>query len=286
MKIAMIGTGLMGCPMAEKLLEREHDVFAYNRTRSKTEALISKGADVFATPKEAIEQAEIIITMLSDYAAICKTLFTEKIDFKNKTLIQMSTIAPGESVILNERIKKLGGSYIEAPVLGSIKQVEQRELFVLVGGTEKDFNDMELLLKAFGEKIIFVGEVGKASAIKLALNHMIASITNSFSLSLGYVIEKNLNVDQFMEILRGSALYAPTFDKKLDNMVNRDFANPNFPLKHLLKDVNLIFNEFENTGLNVSQLEGVRETIKKGIQLKNGELDYSSLYNAVNPIKK
>ncbi len=286
MKIAMIGAGLMGAPMTEKLIESGNELFVYNRTKSKAEYLSEKGASIVNSPKDAIVNGEIIITMLSDYAAICNTVFEEKIDFSGKTLIQMSTISPGENIILNERIVKLGGEFIEAPVLGSIKQIQEKELFVLVGGSENLFNKHKILLQAFGQKIIHAGEVGKASALKLSLNHLIASITNSFSLSLAYVLEQKIDVETFMQILRESALYAPTFDKKLENMLNRDFDNPNFPLKHLLKDVNLIYNEFVNNGLNASQLEGVRKTIQNGIQLKNSEKDYSSLYNAVHPKKK
>mgnify|MGYP001228872907 FL=1 len=286
MKVAMIGAGLMGAPMAGKLLEREYDVLVYNRTKSKAEYLVERGADICDSAADAVKQSEIIVVMLSDYYAICETLFKEKIDYSSKKVFQMSTISPGENLILSERISKLGGEFIEAPVLGSIKQVQERELFVLVGSTEKQFEENELFLKAFGDKIIHVGKIGKASALKLALNHLIASITNSFSLSLGYVLENKINVETFMEILRESALYAPTFDKKLDNMLNRDFDNPNFPLKHLLKDVNLISDEFTKSGLFTAQLDGVRETIKKGLQLKNADKDYSSLYNAVHPKKK
>jgi 3-hydroxyisobutyrate dehydrogenase len=86
-----------------------------------------------------------------------------------------------------------------------------------------------------------------------------------------------------MEILRESALYAPTFDKKLQRMISRNFANPNFPTKHLLKDTNLIIKEAQALGLNVSSLAGVQEILEIAMTQHLGEEDYSALFNVVNP---
>lgn len=125
--------------------------------------------------------------------------------------------------------------------------------------------------------------MGKASALKLALNQLIASLTASFSLSLGLVLHAGVDPDIFMRVLRNSALYAPTFDKKLDNMKNRNFIPPNFPVKHLLKDVDLILNSSSKAGLNTAQLEGARKILVDAIEKGLKEEDYSALYNAVNP---
>ena len=104
-------------------------------------------------------------------------------------------------------------------------------------------------------------------------------------MSLGYLRERNVDVDKFMDILRGSALYAPTFDKKLSNYLDRDFENPNFPLKHLLKDVRLMISQFEQEGINTLPLEGVETIVQKGLEEKLSDKDYSSLYNVVHPPK-
>ena len=85
-----------------------------------------------------------------------------------------------------------------------------------------------------------------------------------------------------MDILRGSALYAPTFDKKRDRMVNGDFSMPNFPVRHLLKDVNLIVEEYRTTGIHCEPLAGVIEILKQALDLGLGDLDYSALFTAVS----
>jgi 3-hydroxyisobutyrate dehydrogenase len=92
-----------------------------------------------------------------------------------------------------------------------------------------------------------------------------------------------VEVEPFMKILRQSALYAPTFDKKLQRMLDRNYDNPNFPTKHLLKDTNLFLTEAESAGLNVSSLKGVRQILEIAQQLGLSEEDYSSLFSAVNP---
>lgn len=283
MKVGLIGTGLMGKPMSQKIKNAGFNITVFNRSIEKAKVLSDYGIEVSKSPAKLIESVDVIITMLSDFNAIVSSLFIEKSSFKNKTVIQMSTISPKESILLKERINKFGGYYFEAPVLGSLQQIEEKKLIVLVGGNEEDKNKYEKLFESFSNKIVYIGEVGKAAAIKLSLNQLIASETAAFSMSLGYLRENNVEVEKFMDILRGSALYAPTFDKKLPNFLERNFENPNFPLKHLLKDVRLMISQFKQDGINTLPLEGVEEIIKKGIENNLSEQDYSSLYNVIHP---
>jgi 3-hydroxyisobutyrate dehydrogenase len=285
MNIGLIGAGLMGKPMAIKIKQARFNIAIYNRTKEKAKDLQNEGIYSFNSVKELIEATDVILLVVSDYNAITNVLFTEDLSFENKTIIQMSTISPNESILLQNRINKLKGHYFEAPVLGSTPQIDERKLIVLIGGQEEDEKKYSKLFSSFSNKIVFIGEVGKASAIKLALNQLIASETAAFSMSLGYLRERNVDVEKFMDILRGSALYAPTFDKKLPNYLERDFSNPNFPLKHLLKDVKLMISQFNEGGINTLLLEGVEKVIRKGLDQKLSEKDYSSIYEVIHPPK-
>lgn len=287
MSIAFLGTGLMGFPMAQRLCAAGYGLNVYNRTKSKAEPLAENGANIFDNSIDAIKNSDVVITMLSDYAAVCESLFAD--DFSGmagKTVIQMSTISPDENILLKERIVKLGGEFIEAPVLGSIPQIKAGSLFVLVGADENQFVKWEPFFKNFGEEVIHFGEVGKASSAKLALNQMIVTLTSAFSMSLGYVRNKNVDVEKFMNVLRKSSVYAPTFDKKLDNMINRDFKNPNFPVKHLLKDVKLMNYQFGKNGVDNSILESVIKILKSTIDEGYSDYDYSALYNSIHPVNR
>ncbi|MBD3288826.1 NAD-binding protein [candidate division KSB1 bacterium] len=284
-KITLIGTGLMGAPMVEQLLAEGYPVTIYNRSKEKIEPLTDAGAYAAASVEEALSNSRTIILMLSDAQAIESLIFPDirNVDMNNRTVIQMGTITSEESIDFLRRFMMVGGSYLEAPVLGSIPQVRNRELFVLVGGSDQQFREYESLLKCFGPQPMHVGPVGKAASLKLAFNQLIASLTASFSLSLGMVLQNDIDVDLFMNILRKSALHAPTFDKKLERMLGRDFSAPHFPTKHLLKDVNLVIREAEKTNLNVDALHGIRKIIEKALKMGLQDMDYSSLYNAVNP---
>jgi 3-hydroxyisobutyrate dehydrogenase len=286
MKLGLIGTGLMGKPIAQKLIEAKYEINIFNRTKSKTDDLVKLGAKVYSNILEFVENTDVIILMLSNYDAIDEVLFGSNIgNFENKTIIQMSTIAPSESIELNSRITKLRGEYFEAPVLGSIPQIISGELIVLVGSNEKQFSKWESMFRAFSKKILHIGKIGQASAMKLALNQLIISETVAFSMSLGFVRENDLDVNIFMEILRNSALYAPTYDKKLPNYLNRNFDDPNFPVKHLLKDLDLMLNSFAENEINTDSLKSIRKILVDSIQKGNADKDYSAIYNSVHPQK-
>ena len=282
-RVAFLGTGLMGRPMAERLLDAGYSLVVYNRTGEKAQALESSGAQIVQSPLEAIRQAECVVLMLSDGPAIREVMFPEAVlsELSARTVIQMGTIGPSESREFEREVNAAGGDYLEAPVLGSIPQAEQARLIVMVGASGEQFDQWSQLFRCFGPDPLLIGPVGKAAALKLALNQLIASLTVSFALSLGIVKQEGLSVDQFMEILRGSALYAATFEKKLPQMVSGDYENPNFPTRHLLKDVELILDTAEGMGLDASGLTGIRTVLEKTIARGWGEADYSALFETI-----
>jgi 3-hydroxyisobutyrate dehydrogenase len=282
-KVGFIGTGLMGQPMAQRLLEAGLSVVAYNRTESKLEPLRESGAEVVNTPEQAIASSDCVILMLTNAAAIREVLLSSasRQQLSGRTIIQMGTITPTESREISEAVIAAGGDYLEAPVLGSIPQVKSGELQVMVGATPELFEKWSGLLKHFGPEPMLIGAVGAAAAMKLALNQLIAALTSAFALSLGFIQKQGVEVEKFMEILRHSALYAPTFDKKLQRMLEGNYENPNFPTKHLLKDTRLFLSEAESINLNVSSLEGVREILEKAQQMGLMDADYSALFAAI-----
>lgn len=283
--IGWIGTGLMGLPMANKLLEADLSVMVYNRTAEKVQPLAEKGAKVAASPQEVFSHCDCIFLMLTDANAIGEILFSAstRSQLSGRTIISMSTIAPRESQAIAAEVISLGGEYMEAPVLGSIPEAKTGQLIVMVGSTEAQFQKWLMLLKNFSPEPKLIGPVGAAMTLKLALNQLIANLTTGFALSLGLIQKQGVNIEVFMEILRESALYAPTFDKKLQRMIDRNFANPNFPTKHLLKDTNLILKEAQALGLNARSLAGVKEILEIAMTENLGDEDYSALFNVVNP---
>jgi 3-hydroxyisobutyrate dehydrogenase len=284
MRIGIIGTGLMGFPMAMRLLETGYPVIVYNRTTSKVEPLREAGATVAGTPQGLIATSDCILLMLTNQDAIESVLFRSEFQsfLSGKTIISMGTISPTDSKTIQQDILKAGGNYLEAPVLGSIPEAKAGTLQIMVGSTETQFHQWFDLLKFLGEPK-YIGEVGSAAALKLALNQLIASLTTAFALSLNFVQQQGVDLELFMEILRKSALYAPTFDKKLQRMLEENYENPNFPTKHLLKDTNLFLQEAVKMGLNASSLEGVKAILEATQKLGKSDDDYSALFTTIKP---
>ncbi|NNG06475.1 MAG: NAD(P)-dependent oxidoreductase [Desulfobacteraceae bacterium] len=285
MNISLLGTGLMGLPMAERILGADHELVVFNRTLEKAEPLKALGARIASSAKDALRSSECIILMLADAQAIHHVVLRNeaRTELSGRTVIQMGTISPSESMDLNEQVIESGGEYLEAPVLGSIPEAVSGGLIVLVGSSPEQFEHWSGLLRCFGPEPLLIGPVGQASALKLALNQLIASLTAAFSLSLGFVQRKGIKVDLFMKILRESALYAPTFDKKLQRMLERDYSNPNFPTRHLAKDIDLFLSEAKGMNLQSAGLEGLDRLVKMTLDDGMNDMDYSALFNTINP---
>ncbi|MGD8923502.1 MAG: NAD(P)-dependent oxidoreductase [Syntrophobacterales bacterium] len=288
MKVGFIGTGLMGRPMAERLLAAGYQVSAFNRTRAKAEPLRASGAEIAGSAEEAVSSADCVILMLTDAAAIRDVLLQKRslASLKGCTVIQMGTISPKESIELQEEVGQRRGDYLEAPVLGSIPEASTGTLLVMVGSSEVQFERWSGVLECFGPEPFLVGKVGKASGFKLALNQLIASLTASFALSLGFVQRQGIEMELFMRILRQSALYAPTFDKKLKRMLDRDYANPNFPSKHLFKDVALFHAAAQAVNLETIGIEAIQRLLEITLEKGYADGDYAALFESVSPVRQ
>jgi 3-hydroxyisobutyrate dehydrogenase len=285
MEVSFIGTGLMGTPMAERLIAAGHRVTVFNRTREKALPLQEKGAVVAASAAEALTMSPVTILMLRDAGAIRDLLFENGPlpDLSGRTIIQMSTIAPGESATLEDGVVQARGEYLEAPVLGSTPQARDGQLLVFVGSAPAAFDRWAHLLRVFGSEVVRVGDVGQAAALKLALNQIIPALAATFSLSLGMVRRHGIDIELFLRILRQSTFYAPSFDRKLPQMLSRDFSNTNFPTELMLKDLHLIRDEAASLGLRLEGLDGIIGLVLRTVESGHGRDDYSSLYEIVDP---
>lgn len=287
MKIAILGGGLMGQAIAQRLLSENWSVSLYNRTLEKISHLATLGADTTDNPDTALLNADVVLITLTDADAINTVLDRVSPNlFQDKVIVQMSTITSEESIVIGSSCSQLAADYLECPVLGSQPEALEGKLILMAAGQEALFHKVLPLLKTLGSNPHYIGPLGYAASLKLAMNQLIAGLTSSFALSLALVEAQGIDSEQFMEILRNSALFAPTFDKKLERMQNRDFKNPNFPTKHLLKDTHLFLQVAEHYRLDTSSLEGIEELLDRTCDLGLAEADYSALFAAISPDRK
>jgi 3-hydroxyisobutyrate dehydrogenase len=148
----------------------------------------------------------------------------------------------------------------------------------MAGGDADVFEQQLSLLKHLSQQPKLVGPVGSGAATKIALNQLIASLTHSFSLSLRLIQHAGVPVETFMEILRPSALYAPTFDKKLERMLGGHYDDPNFSTALLRKDLELFLQETSEAGVQDLGLQGLAELLHKANGTQLDQQDYCALH--------
>lgn len=195
-----------------------------------------------------------------------------------RSVLQMGTIGVQESEALAAAVQQRGGRYLEAPVLGSRPEALAGTLQLMAGGPADLFTQALPLLRDLAAEPLHVGPVGSGMATKLALNQLIASLTHAFSLSLHLVQRQGVDVETFMQLLRGSALYAPTFDKKLQRELDGDYGNPNFPTAHLRKDLALFLAAADQAGLEGKGLQGLLQLLQTSTAAGLDALDYCALH--------
>ena len=182
MNLAVLGTGVLGGAIAKRLAASGRAVTVYNRTREKAEQLRSSRIRLADSPEEAISQAAGVLLILADADAIDAVLSDSVLKYLTaRTVIQMGTIGPRESLALHRRVVAVHGDYFEAPVLGSVTEAHAGRLLVMVGATADQFTQWSDLLRCLSQHPRLVGAVGHAAALKLALNQLIAAQTAAFA---------------------------------------------------------------------------------------------------------
>ena len=279
MEITLVGSGLLGTAIGERLLARGYRLHVWNRRQERAQTLVAAGAQLASSPAEAVAAGELVITVLSDGPITAEVLLNQAgTALPGRLVLQVATIAPAESCALAIALQQRGARYLETPVLGSRPEALAGCLQVMVGGELADLERARPVLLALGGEPRHLGPVGAALHTKLALNQLIASLTHSFSLALHVVQQAGVEVETFMAILRESALYAPTFDKKLAKELADDYSNPNFPTAHLRKDLGLFLTAAAALQLETQGLRGLAELLERATAAGLDELDYSSLH--------
>jgi len=279
MEITLVGSGLLGTAIGERLLARGYRLHVWNRRQERAQALVAAGAQLASSPAEAVAAGELVITVLSDGPITAEVLLNQAgTALPGRLVLQVATIAPAESRDLAIALQQRSARYLETPVLGSRPEALAGCLQVMVGGDLADLERARPVLMALGGEPRHLGPVGAALHTKLALHQLIASLTHSFSLALHVVQQAGVEVETFMAILRESALYAPTFDKKLAKELADDYSNPNFPTAHLRKDLQLFLTAAAALQLETQGLRGLAELLERATAAGLDELDYSSLH--------
>ena len=275
--VALLGSGLLGEAIGRRLLDQGVALKAWNRTPGRCQGLIEAGAESVQDLSSISETCSSVITVLRD-GPITETMVRELGDLHGCCLMPMGTMGITEIRRLAQQVHNQNGTCLEAPVLGSKPQAANGTLLVMAGGTQELFDQQRPLLDHLSQQPMLVGAIGSGAATKLALNQLIASLTHAFSLSLRLVQQAGVPVETFMDILRPSALYAPTFDKKLQRMLDGHYSDPNFSTSLLRKDLLLFLQEAADQGLHAQGLQGVADLLMQAKDTELDKQDYCALH--------
>ena len=275
--VALLGSGLLGEAIGRRLLDQGVALKAWNRTPGRCQGLIEEGAQAAPELSSLAEGCSTVITVLRD-GPVTESMVRELGDLQGGCLMPMGTMGITEIRRLAQQVHNQNGTCLEAPVLGSKPQAANGTLLVMAGGTQELFDQQRPLLDHLSQQPMLVGAIGSGAATKLALNQLIASLTHAFSLSLRLVQQAGVPVETFMAILRPSALYAPTFDKKLQRMLDGHYSDPNFSTALLRKDLRLFLEEATAAGLQIQGLQGLDTLLEQASGGELDSLDYCALH--------
>jgi 3-hydroxyisobutyrate dehydrogenase-like beta-hydroxyacid dehydrogenase len=268
--VGLIGLGLMGAPMGMNLLHAGFPLVVWNRTSSKAEELVGAGAKLASDPRGVAEQADVLITMLSDPPALEEVLFGAGQDSGalaamrgGSTLIDSSTVSPDLARRVAAACAERGVDFLDAPVTGGTWGAKKGELVFMVGGNAEVLERVKPVLEAMGKKFPLLGPNGAGQTVKLGMNLLLALQVDAFAESLALVTGAGVSADKLMEVFQASMARSGVLDVKAPMMVKGEFP-ASFPLRLMHKDVRLA-------------LELARE---RDVKLPCGEAAYAT-YSAV-----
>lgn len=277
-KIAFLGTGLMGAPMAGRLLEAGFDVTVWNRNSIKSAPLAEKGATLAQAVTEAAENADVVITMLTDGPAVRNVLFDQGVAAalrKGSTVIDMSSISPDFAREHAESLQTIGVNHIDAPVSGGVIGAQEGTLAIMAGGDEAIIAGLADVFKPMG-RLTRVGPSGAGQLAKLA-NQQIVAVT------IGAIAEAMILVEKgggsraaFRDAIRGGFCESRILELHGKRMIERNFE-PGGTSRIQLKDLGSILKTADDLSLSLPLTETVHEAFAAFVEDGGGEKDHSAL---------
>ena len=275
MRVAFLGLGIMGQPMATNLVKAGHEVTVWNRTPGKK----VEGARVAASPAEAAQGAEVVWMAVSDTAAVENVLFgpsgVEQSLAEGMIVVDSSTISPSATRKFADRVARKGAHYVDSPMTGSKAGAESGTLLFIVGGEEQTIERLKPLYAATGKKIFRMGEVGKGQSAKLVMNLQIALIYEGFAEALTLAAKLGVDAATLLPLVQASMVKSGVVEYKAPFVLGRDFA-ANFPLRLMRKDIRLALDAAKEARVKLPGLETVEEVYEMAIEDGHADLDYAA----------
>jgi len=267
MKIGWAGLGNMGKPMVKNLVKAGFDVTVYNRTVAKANEFAKEtGVKVAATPAELVKDVDCVITMVSDDAAL-KEIWDQLLAAPlpdGLLAIDMSTVSPDTTKAMAARVREKGIAYLDAPVSGSVKPAEDRQLIILVGGNEADFERAKPVFDSLGKSATLLGDNGAGNYAKLAINAFLGITVQGLAEAVIFAQKHGIGPDKLLPLINEGGVGSGITKIKTPGIINGNFA-PAFALKLLAKDIRLAREQGMDTPAGVTLNEALEGAVKEGL---------------------
>jgi 3-hydroxyisobutyrate dehydrogenase-like beta-hydroxyacid dehydrogenase len=278
--IGFIGLGLMGQPMALNLVKAGLRVTVFNRTRSKADPLAEAGARVAESPAQAAQDADVVMTIVSDSAAV-EEVVTGKGGILDTlrpgvTVIDCSTISPVVSRRLACHTAGKQAGWLDAPVTGSKHLATKGELTFMIGGDREALDRVMPVLQVLGKKHIYCGQHGSGLAAKLSQNVIQAAMVEIFSEGLVLATKAGVRPEALFEVIQASLARSALIDFKAPFVFKGDFT-PYFALKLMHKDLELAMENAYSQNVSMPVAAAVKEIYGAAKAQGKGELDYAAV---------
>lgn len=279
-RVSILGLGLMGSGIARNLLSKDFDVHGFNRTRERVRPLVDMGLIDHSTPREAAENADVVITMLSDQDAVSEVAFGRSgfLDCMGpgSIWIDMSTILPEASIQHANACDAKGIERLDAPVVGGPERAFKAELLVMVGGRRLVFEKHLAFLETLGKQVVYIGSFGSGHSIKLAFNLYLAVLATGFSEALTLAQKLGISGKDFVDLVNKTHHRNSYTESKGPKVIEKDFS-PTFTLEMMQKDLALVEEEKLIKHVSLPVAASVLALFTAAMNQGFSKLDYSSI---------
>jgi 3-hydroxyisobutyrate dehydrogenase len=281
--VAVLGTGIMGGPMARNIAAAGLETRVWNRTREKAEALAGDHVTVADRPTEAVDGADIVVTMLADGPTV-EQVMTEggALEAMRDDAIWMQSSTVGIDAL--ERLAQLAEesntTFLDAPVLGTKVPAEKGELTVIASGPAEAIDACQPVFDAIGVKTIRLGEAGESMRLKLVINNWLLALLGNLAETVAFAERLGVDPKNFLEAIDGTTVGSPYAQMKGPSMLERDFSQVSFGLELAHKDLGLIMEAAERHDADMPITRATKGSFAKAIDQGHGEEDMASVYFA------
>ena len=279
-RVAILGLGIMGTGMANRLLSANFPLTVYNRNREKSVPFADAGAFVAESPREAASRSEIILSMVGDDAASRGVWLGENGALagarRNAVLIESSTLSGDWIQELAAKAAEWGCRFLDAPVTGTKPHAASGELVFLVGGSAEALDAARPVFSVLGRDAVHLGPVGSGSLMKLINNFVCGVQAASFAEAVAMIDAGGLDRAKAVSILTGGAPGSGIVKRMADRIAARDFT-PNFALRWMAKDIGYAIDDASKNGISLQTAAAALSVFKQAIAEGHGDEDFSAV---------